>query len=190
MNHNRSTALERSVKNVFVKKNKLVFGSRSAPKIFDFLSVAICWILEHNYNIEHVLHLLDDFLTIDCPNSTPERTMAILMMVFNKLGLPLSTTKTAGPTHILEYLGIIFDSLRMEARLPADKVFRIAELIESFQSRKSCTKQELLSLLGHLNYACRVIFPGRAFVSYLIRLSCTVKKLHHHIKLLMSVDWI
>ena len=162
---------------------RLVFGSRSAPKIFDSLSVAVCWILENNYNIENVLHLLDDFLTIDRPFSLPERTMAILTMVFKKLGLPLSTKKTVGPAHVLEYLGIILDSLRMEARLPMEKVTRMTELIESFLHRKSCTKRELLSLLGHLNYACRVIYPGRAFVSYLIRLSCTVKELHHHIKL-------
>ena len=40
--------------------------------------MAICWILKHNYNIENVLHLLDDFLTIDRPDSFAERTMAIL----------------------------------------------------------------------------------------------------------------
>ena len=44
--------------------NKLVFGCRSSPKIFDTLSLAICWIAKENYNIENVLHLLDDFLVI------------------------------------------------------------------------------------------------------------------------------
>ena len=145
--------------------------------------MAVCWILENNYNIEYILHLLDDFLTIDRLDSTPERTMAILTLVFRKLGLPLSQKKTVGPTHVLEYLGIILDSIRMEARLPTEKVSRITEFIEVFLKRKSCTKRELLSLLGHLNYACKVIYPGRAFVSYLIRLSCSVKELHHHIKL-------
>lgn len=162
---------------------RLVFGSRSSPKIFDSLSVAICWILENNYSIENVLHLLDDFLTLDPPESMPDRTMAILTLVFSKLGIPLSTNKSAGPANVLEYLGIILDSLRMEARLPLQKVQRIAEIIDSFQEKKSCTKQELLSLLGHLNFACRVIYPGRAFVSYLIGLSTTVKALHHHVKL-------
>lgn len=162
---------------------RLVFGNRSSPKIFDALSVAICWILEHNYNIKNILHLLDDFLTIDPPDSMPDRTMAILTMLFNKLGIPLSTNKSAGPTNVLEYLGIILDSLKMEARLPLEKIHRIADIIGSFQNKKSCTKQELLSLLGHLNFASRVIYPGRAFVSYLIRLSTTVKDLHHHVKL-------
>ena len=122
---------------------RLVFGSRSAPKIFDSISMAVCWILENNYNIEYILHLLDDFLTIDRPDSTPERTMAILTLVFRKLGLPLSQKKTVGPTHVLEYLGIILDSIRMEARLPTEKVSRITEFIEEFLKRKSCTKREL-----------------------------------------------
>ena len=40
---------------------RLCFGSRSSPKMFDNLSVAICWIAKNNYNIPVILHLLDDF---------------------------------------------------------------------------------------------------------------------------------
>ena len=97
--------------------------------------------------------------------------MAILTLVFNKLNIPLSVHKTAGPATVLEYLGVVLDSIQMEARLPLDKVKRISSLLETFINRSSCTKRELLSLLGHLNFACRVIYPGRAFVSYLIALS-------------------
>lgn len=69
----------------------------------------------------------------------------------------------------------------MEARLPLEKVKRIQGILESFSHRKTCTKRELLSLLGHLNFVSRVIHPGRSFVSHLIKLSTTVKKLSHHI---------
>ena len=162
---------------------RLVFGSRSSPKIFDTLSEAVCWILEHNYKLLNVLHLLDDFLAIDPPKADADRTMAVLTLVFNKLGIPLSPNKTIGPVTELEYLGIILDSIKMEARLPKNKVERIRSVLMSFLNRKACTKQELLSLLGHLNFASRVIYPGRAFVSYLITLSTTVKSLYHHVKL-------
>ncbi|VDI30919.1 Hypothetical predicted protein [Mytilus galloprovincialis] len=91
--------------------------------------------------------------------------------------------KTEGPCHKLEYLGIFLDTINMEAYLPLEKVLRIQEIIEYFSKRNSCTKRELLSLLGHLNFACRVIVPGRSFVSHLIKLSTTVKKLHHHVHL-------
>ena len=48
--------------------------------------------------------------------------MAVLNLVFNKLDIPLSPNKTIGPETELEYLGIIVDSIKMEARLPKNKV--------------------------------------------------------------------
>ncbi|VDI21925.1 Hypothetical predicted protein [Mytilus galloprovincialis] len=71
----------------------------------------------------------------------------------------------------------------METRLPLDKTSRISEFIKKFLNRQSCTKRELLQLLGHLNFAMRVIIPGRSFVSYLISLSTTVKDLKDKIYL-------
>ena len=162
---------------------RLAFGCRSSPKIFDHLSRAICWILQNNYQVQHILHLLDDFLTLDHPNFPAELTMQTVRGVFTALNIPLSEKKTVGPTTRLEYLGIILDSSSMSAHLPQDKVLRIGNFVAKFQNQSKCTKQELLSLLGHLNYACRVIPPGRAFISYLIELSKSVSKLHHHVYL-------
>ena len=56
-----------------------------------------------DFKLIHVLHLLDDFLAIDPPNADAERTMAVLTLVFNKLGIPLSPNKTLGPVTELEY---------------------------------------------------------------------------------------
>jgi hypothetical protein len=142
---------------------RLVFGSRSSPKIFDNLSVALCWIAEHNYHIENILHLLDDFLTL--------------------VKIPTAPHKTIGPAQELEFLGIILDTLNMQAKLPAEKVLRIVGLITSVLQRHTITKRELLVLLGHFNFASRVIVPGRSFVSFLIKLSTTVSKLHHRVTL-------
>ena len=48
-------------KGLYYFYQRLVFGYRSSPKIFDQLSIAICWIAKHKYKIENVIHLLDDF---------------------------------------------------------------------------------------------------------------------------------
>lgn len=166
---------------VFVR---LVFGCRSSPKIFDTLSKAVCWIASHNYGIETIFHLLDDFLTVDKPDSvTGQRTMALLTLLFGRLCIPLSEQKCVGPTVCLEYLGIILDSERMEARLPLDKVQRILLFIEKLLSQPFCTKLDLLQLLGHLNFASSVALPGRSFVSHLIYLSTTVKELWRRVTL-------
>lgn len=160
---------------------RLVFGSRSSPKIFDTLSKSVCWIAVNKFKITNILHLLDDFLTIDPPSANAEKTMQSLTEMFDNLGIPIAPHKTIGPTTCLEYLGIILDTVKMEARLPEEKLLRIRELLQSFSTRRSCTKRELLSLLGHLNFACRVVQPGRSFISYLISLSTTVRRLHHHV---------
>ena len=160
---------------VFVR---LVFSCRSSPQICDTLSQAICWIACNKYGIKTIFHLLDDFLTIDEPDiCAGQRTRAILSLLFNRLKVPLAAHKCLGPTTRLEYLGIILDSEEMIAQLPKDKVLRIIQFIEKMLDKSKCTKLELLQLLGHLNFASRVILPGRSFVSYLIQLSTSVQKL-------------
>ncbi|CAC5422095.1 unnamed protein product [Mytilus coruscus] len=119
---------------------RLALGSRSSPKIFNNLSIAMCWILHNNYGINTVLHLLDDFLTIDRPLANADATMKILVSVFSSLEIPIATHKTLGPVTCIEYLGIILETIRMEARLPADKLCRIKEYLLLFLNRKTCTK--------------------------------------------------
>ena len=170
-------------KNSYYYYVRLCFGSRSSPRIFDTLSLAICWIAEENYGIPIILHLLDDFLTIQSPDSCGFRTMALISLIFNRLNIPISKKKTVGPTTNLEYLGIILDTERFEARLPDEKIDRVICFIQSFLHRKKITKRELLQLLGHFNFAARIIRPGRSFVSHLIKLSTKVEKLHYYLSL-------
>ena len=66
---------------------RLVCGSRSSPTFFD-------WIAQHNYGINFMLHLLDDFLTIYSPNATAERTMARFTLVFKMLCVTIAPHKT------------------------------------------------------------------------------------------------
>ena len=129
------------------------------------------------------MHLLDDFLSIVPRDNDPQIAMRTFLQVFQDLKIPLSAKKTVGPVTVLEYLGFILDSENMEVRLPSDKLIRIRYLIGEFTHRKSCTKRELLSILGHLNFACKVVHPGRSFISHIIALSTTVKQLHYYIKL-------
>ncbi|XP_069134328.1 uncharacterized protein [Argopecten irradians] len=162
---------------------KLAFGCRSSPKIFDTLSTAVCWIAINNYGISYILHLLDDFITFEEPGKDGHKNMTILFHIFESLRIPMALHKTCGPSTVVEYLGIVLDSHNMEARLPDDKLRRDTDILTSFQDRPSCTKRDLLQLLGHLNFASKVIIPGRSFVSHIIKLSTTVKALHHHVKL-------
>ena len=162
---------------------KLTFGCRSSPRIFDTLSEALCWILYNTHKLPFVLHLLDDFLVVDFPASPAARCISTMKELFLSLGVPLSEEKTAGPSTRLEFLGIILDSVRMQASLPEEKLCRIRDIFKTFTSASSVSKRDLLSLLGHLNFAMRIVPQGRAFVSRLLDLSKSVKNLQDRIML-------
>ena len=162
---------------------RLPFGGRSSPRIFDCLSQALEWILCTNYRIRYCQHLLDDFLTIDSTEEEGLRTMAILTTVFKRLGVPLSMSKTIGPVTSLTYLGIVLDTSAFETRVPPEKINRILEFMQCIRLKNRCTKRELLQLIGHFNFASRVIVPGRSFLSFLFHLAYTVKDLHIHVRI-------
>ena len=165
----------------------LPFGLRSAPFIFTQLADALQWIAQHNYFIRWLLHYLDDFLTAGSPNTNEcQGALDLLISLCASLGVPLAVHKIEGPAPVLEFLGIILDSERMEARLPADKLARLVALVADWVSKKSSTKRELLSLIGLLQHASKVVVPGRTFLRRMLDVSCTVKELHHHVRLSQS----
>ncbi|XP_056124427.1 uncharacterized protein LOC130102426 [Rhinichthys klamathensis goyatoka] len=160
---------------------RLTFGCKSSPKIFDTLSEAICWILSNNYAIPHLLHLLDDFLIISPHDTVPEAHLLIVKKVFAELGIPLAHEKTSGPTTSIEFLGINLDSAKFQASLPKEKIDRIILIASNFTDSTDCAKRELLSLLGQLNYAMRIIPQGRPFIAHLLALSSSVHALEDRI---------
>ncbi len=157
---------------------RLTFGCRSSPKIFDTLSEALCWILLNNCKLPFVLHLLDDFLLVDYPHVKPDRCISALKCTFNDLGVPLSKEKTLGPLKAIEFLGITLDSNLMQASLPSEKINRIREVMRNAKQSASFSKRDLLSLLGHLNFAMRIIPQGMSFIARLLDLSKSVKDLN------------
>ncbi|XP_071059415.1 uncharacterized protein [Pseudochaenichthys georgianus] len=162
---------------------RLTFGCRSSPCIFNSFSEALCWILLNIVRIPSVLHLLDDFLLIDPPQDSSGTSLGKLKHCFQELGVPLSKEKTLGPNTSLEFLGITLDSIEMKASLPSDKLQRIRDITKSYCEHHIITKQQLLSLLGHLNFAMRVIPQGRSFISRLLDTASVVNNLHDRVLL-------
>ncbi|KAL0180312.1 hypothetical protein M9458_025754, partial [Cirrhinus mrigala] len=162
---------------------RLTFGCKSSPKIFDSLSKTLCWILINNHKLPYVLHLLDDFLIITPPSSPPSLGLSTLVQVFNELGVPLSKEKTLGPCTSIEFLGITLDSISFQASLPSEKVQLISLLLSNYLLADRCTKQQLLALLGHLNYAIRIIPQGKSFLSHLLSKVTSIPSLHDKVTL-------
>ena len=161
----------------------LPFGLRSAPFIFNQLSDALEWILKHNYGLKYVLHILDDFFLAEHTKLDCLLSFSTLLCFFMAVKAPVVASKTLGPSQVLEFMGIILDSVRMEARLPDDKLTRIKDLLESFTNRRSARLVELQSLIGTLQFACKVVVLGRTFLQRIINLTRGVPSRFHHVRL-------
>ena len=161
----------------------LPFGLRSAPKIFNALADALSWILQQRGACA-LLHYLDDFLLVGKPESEEcAASLELTRTVCQQLGVPLAMHKLEGPSCSLVFLGIVIDTVAMELRLPSERLVRLGRLIGQWRLKKACTKRDLLSLIGQLQHACRVVKPGRSFLRRMIDLSTTVKELHHFVRL-------
>ncbi|RXN14169.1 poly [Labeo rohita] len=170
-------------KNEFYFAVRLTFGCRSSPKIFDTLSEAICWILSNNYNIPYLIHLLDDFLIVSPPDSVPAAHLLTIQKLFSELGIPLAQDKTEGPSTSIEFLGINLDSQKFLASLPKEKIDRTIVIASTLLTNTSCSKRELLSILGHLNFAMHIIPQGRPFISHLLSLASSAHALENRISI-------
>lgn len=71
-----------------------------------------------------------------------------MLLAFTNLGVPIAANKTEGPSTTLEFMGIILDTVRMEARILGDKVERIQAFLALYQTKKSCTRRNCKLLLG------------------------------------------
>ena len=150
----------------------LPFGLRSAPYLFNLLSEGMEWIIHSKLNIPGVLHILDDFfIALAPPRSLCSTALCELLTLFTALGIPLAPGKTFRPSTELEFMGILLDSQKMEARLPDDKLSRLHTLIASWQSKSACCLHDLQSLIGSPHFACKLVAPGRPFLRRMIALT-------------------
>ena len=109
------------------------------------------------------------------------QNLSYMLSLCNKIGAPIKTElRTHYPSYFsghcprYNHHGGQYSSERKSSLLTAINLFRTS---------KKCTKRELLSMIGKLSFACKVVPTGRIFLHRLIDLSCSVSKLHHHIRI-------
>ena len=162
----------------------LPFGLRSAPSIFDSVADMVEWILINNYGLSDLVHYLDNFITLGPPDSSScQQNLATALAVCKQLGLPLHPKKCEGPASPLDILGIHLNSIDQTAQLPKEKLTALRQLLDQWSGRRTCNRNQLESLIGHLHHAAKVVWPGRAFIRRMIDLLSCFRSRNHPIRL-------
>ena len=172
------------INNLFYYDKALPMGCSISCKLFEEFSTALHWILANEFKAAAVVHVLDDFLFIGAAGTQQcEHALYSFIKMCSDINIPIKHSKTVNPCTVITFLGIELDSVKMESRLPRDKVEKIKTLLNEFMGLQKVTLKQLQSLLGVLNFACRVVIPGRPFLRRLIDLTRGVHKPHHHLRL-------
>ena len=161
----------------------LPFGLRSSPYLFEQFAQGLQYIME-SMGCTNIEHYLDDYFCCGPSNDdTCERNLKTMLCACDETGFEVNPDKVIQPTTEIEYLGIVIDSDNMILKISDDRLYETMDELYKWNIRKSCSKRELLSLIGKLGFICRVVKSGRTFIRRMIDLSKSVKYLHFRIKL-------
>ena len=119
---------------------------------------ALAWILCLKCLIEMLVHYINDFFTCGKANTGEcARNIEIIYNVFDSLGVPMAPEKLIGPITCLAYLGTEIDSVAQAIQLPPETFLDLVGILNFWHQQKKCTKPELLSLIGKLSFAAKVV---------------------------------
>jgi len=156
------------------------FWAEVGSQTVQFLAEFLTWIIRQS-NVPFLIQYLDDFLTMG-PLSSPtcQHNLDTIIQICDYLGVPLALEKVDGPLTTLPFLGIVLDTTRMEARLPEDKLLKLRQDIAQWISYTDTKKHDILSLVGSLQHAAKIVCCGRAFESRMYAMAAKVKELHFY----------
>ena len=154
----------------------LAFGLRHSGLQGQKLTDALAWIhrrlgletaKEKQFN---VVNYSDDLGGCETELARAEESFTKLKILMDDLGLEESSKKAESPSQELVYLGVMFDTVAMEMRVPPDKLAEIKSEIRQWSRKSTITKRNLQSLLGKLFWVSRVVRLARVFMGRLLQM--------------------
>ena len=102
-------------------------------------------------------------------------------------GFPVQPSKVTLPSTEVKFLGISINTTTRTLSIDKARLDEVIDLVSQLLSLRSVTKRRLLSVIGKLAFASRVVRTGRAFLGRLIGATKTVKYLHFSVKITAAV---
>jgi len=167
---------------------RLPFGSRSSPFIFNIFADALAWILIHKFGVSSLVYYLDHFFVCALSFEDFQSKVNTNLKVFRSMGSPSLTKNlrdrlSASPSFGLKSTRSVRRLGCLLINFPTFQIYSVLGLHE----RNALISLQLLSLIGLLSFACKVIKPGWILLRRLIDLSTKIQRLHHHVDITSSV---
>ena len=173
----------------------LPFGWCESVRIFTEIDAVIAFVLDCRLPMDlrvqisrwWLIAYIDDF-SFGAPSSVLcARLLQFVIQTFDFLGLVIKWEKLQAPSQSVKILGYLYDSRDLTVALPAEKVSEYSKFIAWILKRRSVKRVIFESLLGKLNDAAKIVWPGRALLKFAYTLLPPIRIAYHHIPLTRRV---
>ena len=161
----------------------LSFGLRSAPALFDQFASALHLFMVHNGAPPTCVRYVDDFLLVAPSAPACQDGLAIMLDTCRLAGFQVQPSKVTAPDTMVKFLGIKIDTVARTLSIDEERLIEVKQLVAQCLVQRVITKRQLLSVIGKLAFAARVVRVGRAFIGRLIDAAKSVKYLHYKVRL-------
>ncbi len=169
----------------------LPFGCSISCAIFEKFSTFLDWYVQKATG-NPLSHYLDDFFFCNIMKQICNRDMSTFFDVCKDVNFPVAMDKTFWAAQFMVFLGLGLDSVAQMIVVPEEKRIKALNMIfallfdQQGKPRHKAKVHEIASLAGLLNFLCRAVKPGRAFLD---RLYGAVGGLpqHYHVSITVEV---
>ena len=143
----------------------MVMGCRIAPYVCQRTTNTLAYI--HRQMEYFIVNYVDDSLGVEYLARAKESHRAFVNLLDN-LCVQRSQKKSVAPTEIVEFLGNLINTVDMTIGVTPQRKIQVLKELEQWHHRKVCTRRQLESLIGKLQFMSNCIWPGRLFISRLL----------------------
>ena len=147
----------------------LPFGSAISCSHFQKFSNAVAHILKWKTG-RPVVNYLDDYLFAAILRYLCNQQIQCFLDICHAIRFPVALEKTYWATTQITFLGFLIDTVARLVMIPCEKVIKGRNMIANVLQQKRPGKPhkmkflQLQKICGFLNFLCRAIVPGRAFM--------------------------
>ena len=161
----------------------LCFGLKPSARLFDNAATALQYICIQRGASSNTIHYLDDLLTLSNSEQGCRESLDIIIETCKLAGFGIQSKKTHGPSRVIEFLGLIIDTVNKQVRISEERLREVRDELYEWANTETVTKRELLSIVGKLQFCAQVVRQGHMFTRRLIHRAKKVKNLHNKVKI-------
>ena len=143
----------------------LVMGHRITPYIMQRVSSLIMYL--HNQLGYFLLNYIDDYIGAETAE-VAQTAYEALGRIMQDIGAAEATEKAVPPSTRVEFLGVMFDTVKGTMEVTPERLHQIVMETETLYIKESVTRKDLERIVGKLQFVAACVRPGRVFISRLL----------------------